>query len=183
MLRKYFSSLRAIPLKYKTIFESNYNCVELFYNKYIVFDLNDKNSNNKNNQIALRIEEYNDNGFFGTNLYATSKPIGSINLTKNDLEKKLYINWYMINNKLFSSSHNSMYGNPINPTDEIELKRILFGLAESIARENNYDKICLDIHSNLKHYKSDGLDELGFEITNKVASDNPYWIVTEKNLY
>jgi hypothetical protein len=180
MLRKYYSTLKNISSKYNEIFKPNYSCIESFYDKYIVFDLDNKNEN-KNN-ISLRIEEYNNDGLFGTNLYASSRPIGSINLKKDDLEKKLYIDWYLINNELFGSTHNYMYSEPINRSDELEIKRILFGLAENIAKENNYDKICLDVHSNLKYYKSDGLDELGFKITDKVADGNPYWIVTEKNL-
>jgi hypothetical protein len=178
MFKKYYSSLKNISSKYNEIFEPTISCIESFYDKYIVFDLKDKNSDN----IYLRIEEYNDNGLFGTNLFATSRPIGSINLIKYDLEKKLDIDWFMINNNIFGSTHNYMYGNPIDSLNELEIKRIMFGLAENIAIENNYDIISLDVHSNLKFYKAYGLEKLGFKITKKRAEDNLFWIVTEKNL-
>jgi hypothetical protein len=75
-----------------------------------------------------------------------------------------------------------MYGSPINKTDELELRRILFGLTENVAKENNFTKICLEVHTNLRLYEAYNLKRLGYNITNQIAKDNSFWIVTEKYL-
>jgi hypothetical protein len=138
-------------------------------------------SNNENN-ISLRIEKYNQDGLLGTNIYATSLPVGSIDIQINNDEKIVNVEWYLIKNKLFCETHNNMYGVPIDDDEENLIKKILFGVAENIAITNDCKKIRLDTHRSLKFYNHDGLKELGFNLTAQRANDNPFWIITEKLL-
>jgi len=147
------------------------------YCKYIV-----KNMSNNHNNIFLRIEKYNQNGLLGTNIYATSSPVGDIDIRINNNNKIANIEWYFIRNKLFCEIQNNMYGEPINDNEENLIKKILFETAENIAITNNCKKIQLDTHQSLRFFNYDGLKELGFNLTSQRSNDNPFWIITKKIL-
>ena len=176
----YFASLINIPTNYYQLQMYPYSLFNIFNNKYEVSII--KNTNNifsfsgitnniKNSpikDICINIEEYN-NGLFGTTIYSSSKTCGYIDLLYNENNKILYICKYFINTNT-----------TINKNDKKNIKKILFGLAENIAIINNCNKICLDIDSNLKYYKYDNLEELGFQLTNEKSKKKVGWIVTEK---
>lgn len=169
---KYFSILQCVPVNLNLL-QSYQNCLfDSLKNKYNVY----VNIGNNDKLIYLSLTEYDNNGLFGTNIFANSKIIGNILLEKNNNKKKLYIDNYFI-----SFDHE----NTINKFNEKELKRILFGFAENIARDNNFNKICLDVNSNLINYKRNNLEELNFLLTEKKSTRNSFFpvIVTEKNLY
>lgn len=177
MLCKYFTSLTKIPSSYVKLSSMSNNIFDNICCKYIVKDI----SNNKNN-IFLRIEKYNQDGMLGTNIFATSSPVGSIDVKINNDEKIVNVEWYFIKNKLFCETHNYMYGEPINNDEENLVKKILFETAENIAVTNNCKKIRLDTHESLRFYNNNGLKELGFNLTAQRANYNPFWITTEKLL-
>ena len=174
---KYFTSLEKIPTNYVKLCSLPNKFFNDIYSKYIVKDI----SNNSNN-IFLRIEEYNQDGMLGTNIYANSLPVGSINVKIDNKNKIVNIEWYLIRNKLFCETHDYMYGEPIDDNEEKLIKKILFETVDNVAISNDCKKIQLDTHQSLKFYNNDGLKELGFNLTSQRADDNPYWIKTEKLL-
>lgn len=177
MYYKYFSSLNIIPINYIKLESIVNNIFDKITSKYIV-----KNISDDKKFIFLRIEKYNNDGLFGTNINATSQPLGSIDIEINNKEKNIDISWYMIKNKLFCETHNNIYGVPIDEYEEYMVKKIMFGIVQNIAEENNCKKIQLNTHQNLKIYNIDRLNEFGFNLTKKRAIDNKYWIITEKKI-
>lgn len=157
---QYFCSLRKIPANYVELYSMQRNNFNYIYGKYIVKDIS-----KESNKIFLRIEKYNQDGLMGTNICATSLPIGSIDIIINDDEKNINIEWYLIKNKLFYEIHNNMYGEPISENEEKFIKKILFGIADDIAITNDCKKIRLDTHQTLKSYNNNGLKEFGFNST------------------
>lgn len=174
---QYFCSLRKIPSNYIELYSMQRNNFNYIYGKYIVKDIS-----TVSNKIFLRIEKYNQDGLIGTNIWATSSPVGSIDIIINDDEKNICIEWYLIKNRLFCQTHNNMYGEPISENEEHFVRKILFETAENIAITNDYKKIQLKTHQSLKFYNNDGLKELGFNLTAQRAKDNSFWIITEKIL-
>ena len=177
MFCKYFTSLAKIPTNYMQLCSISNNIFNDIYCRYIVKDI----SNNPNN-IFLRIEKFNQDGMLGTNICATSSPVGSIDVKIDNKNKIVNIEWYFIRNKLFCETHNYMYGEPIDDNEEMIIKKILFETVDNIAILNDCKKIQLDTHQNLKFYNNDELKVSGFNLTSQRANDNPYWIITEKIL-
>jgi hypothetical protein len=175
---KYFRSLNTLSnhfyenkhlshLKNNTSFFENY--IDPLFGKYKVFTINKGTSNS----ICLRIEETN---------YNKLQPVASIDIIKCYDENKLKINNYMIKSKYFCKDLNNIYGLPLDENDQTELKKIIFEFADNIAKNEGFNKIELDVHSNLNYYKNDNLQSYGFYITEKIAKDNLFWITTEKKI-
>jgi hypothetical protein len=69
--------------------------------------------------------------------------------------------------------------NILNDDDAYELKNSLIKYVENIAKNNNLNKIIIDVHRNLRYYNKYYKD-CGFIITDRICDDNPYWIEAEK---
>jgi hypothetical protein len=166
----------------KSLIEDSISICSLFNyfsnDKYKVFTLDNKIKN----YIALRIEENNLDGCFGTYYNSTSRPIGSIDLIIDKQNKKLKIDWYLINNESMDKTNQNFWLPRLNIEDSNYMKKILFDFADSVAIAEGIKLIKMDVHQNLTYYKNDNLNELGFKLTDKRASDNSFWIVTEKQI-
>lgn len=68
--------------------------------------------------------------------------------------------------------------NQLNSIDSDKLTKALIDFTINKAKEENKQKIIIDVHSNLrlydKYYKYNN-----FKVTNRKCVDNPYWIETE----
>jgi hypothetical protein len=197
---KYFTNLLAIKefisINYNIINNSTFNKENKsisnfceFYNPKNNYKIYTLDSDDKN--IFLRIEkrkEVKENtnflDIFLSYIYPEFKfyPIGSIDIFKNDIDKKLIIKWFLINDELFARTHNYMYKLPLDYIDTKLIKDIIFNYAFNVAKINNYEKIELDVHRNLTYYNEYNLKDYGFVLTNKRALDNHNWIITEKKL-
>lgn len=71
--------------------------------------------------------------------------------------------------------------NCLTDDDAHELTVSIVIFIEKIARENNKNKIVIDVHNNLKIYNKYYKDF--FEVTSRKCLDNPYWIEVEKNIH
>jgi len=71
-----------------------------------------------------------------------------------------------------------MYNNSLDNYDSEDLVKNLINFVKMVAKEECKDKIILDVHENLrlffKYYYY-----IGFQITNRKCTDNPFWIETE----
>lgn len=195
-MAKFFNNLSKVPNNYTRLNNVKNTICEYMCNKYVVFDLMDKYKYDKkiynNNIILLRFYKFKNDGICKINLFTLSKYIAGVDIIKNDIEKKIKIEGYFINNKTyekfyinnmkFKKFYNNIYGNPISEEEEIEIKRIIFGIAEDLAKMYNYNKIQFDTHQNLKFWYDNKINELGYNITNIKSKNNPYWIETIKNI-
>jgi len=69
----------------------------------------------------------------------------------------------------------------VNEDDSKIIKEALLKYIINIAKKNNIKKIHKDVHSSLKTYKEE-YEPYGFKLTKKRCNDNPYWIISEKNI-
>ena len=168
---KSFTILSKIPSNYNQLKMYNNGFFDSFINKYEVSVYQNSyeafnNKQNNNETIYFNIKEYNNNGLFSTTICANSKNIGSIFIFKDTYTKKIYIDYFI--------------SNTTNTTNKQEIKRIIFELAENIAKDNNYLKIYLEIDQN--KYNSDNLKDLGF-----IFNENNYsvfdYLITEKTIH
>ena len=87
-----------------------------------------------------------------------------------------------INNDYYEKTLNDYqkYLNKLNDEETQLIKTFIFDYIMSYSKENNINKIVIDIHSNLERYNHELKDE-GFipNYENKCYS-NPYWIKAEK---
>ena len=124
------------------------------------------------NMNALRISKRK---IFGTEM------IGGIDLVKYDRDSKLLVDFYFFNSKYHCESSGKK--NYMDESESNEIRSQLFGIAESYAKSNKLDKIQLYVHKNLKNYKEDGVEELGYKIIGTPHELNSNWILTEKKLF
>ena len=195
---KYFSFLNTIPTNY-TKLKSHTNCFfdickkkyevsiiknkETFTSKYDILGfINKVNNNNLTKTLCVTIKEYDNDGLFGTTICASSKIIGFIHLLNDNTNKILYIYDYLINNELFAFDNSNIFDEPLNKSDEDQVKKILFELVENIAKDNNCNNIYLDIHPELIYYKDNNLEELGFILTEEKSKNKLNWHVAKKIL-
>lgn len=75
----------------------------------------------------------------------------------------------------------NLYHFPLEIDDSEELIKACINFVKIVAKNENKNKIILDIHSNLRLYEKYYCYE-GFEITNRKCLDNPYWYESEINL-
>ena len=69
----------------------------------------------------------------------------------------------------------------VNEEDSKKIKEALLYYVINIAKYYNITKIYKDVHCNLKVYKKD-YEPYGFKLTKRRCDDNPYWIITKKNI-
>lgn len=184
MFYKYFSSLDEIPTTYNELHSKSnnafnaFNVMNSFLNtkkKYIIKDTSTTSGRN-----FLRIIKYDQNGLFGTNIGASSSPIGSIDIEICHDEKIIKIYYHFIKNALFCKTHDNIYGEPIDNDEEHLVRKILFGIVENIAISNGCKKIRYDTDPDLILYNKLEFNKLGFNLTIKIAEYPKNWIVTEK---
>lgn len=174
----YRSTLKILPhLNVLKNCQTDY--VSRIFGKYYIFELNNWTNND---EISLRIDKINSDGFLNTNLMATKKPIGGIDIILNYNEKKIVIDWHFVNDYFFASTHNNVYGNPINKNEKNDVLNLLFGLSENIGKDNNFDKIETEVHCNLNLFKNNGLDVFGFIVSEKRSKFNHCNVIIEKKL-
>lgn len=171
----YFNSLSNLR-KYLKTNNTCYTCNN-FYAIYSVFFVGNTHNKNRKN---LRIEKFQNNGIFGTTLFGTSTPIGSIDVEINKTNTS-NINFYLVNDLRFANDRNSMYGDPMNNTDSEIIKQIIFEYVVDFSKINGKTIIRCDVHYNLKNYNAD-IKQFGFELTDERAKDNPYWFKTFKTI-
>lgn len=63
---------------------------------------------------------------------------------------------------------------PIDQTDAIKIQSKLLEYAKKRAKDENKEKVVMDVHENLRLYNKYYKQE-GFQITGRKADDNPYW--------
>lgn len=178
MFCKYFNSLDEIPTTLDELCSKSVNALDAFTNikkKYIVKDISDTIG-----RKFIRIVKYDQNGLLGTNIGATSSPVGSMDIEIHRNEKIIKINYHFIKNKLFCKTHNNIYGNPIDDDEEYLVRKILFSIAKNIAIVNGCKKMRYDTDPDLILYNNHELKKLGFSLTRKIAEYPKNWIITEK---
>ena len=169
---RYFSNLKNIR-KYLINNEITEDSCGFFSNYYLEWLKSD------NNRKYLRIYSVDD-GLFGTNIWAKTHSIGSIDLDINSNEQTVKIPFWLCNDKtLVKLCGREMYGKPLDDNTANEVKNILFDYAEKIAKENSCVKIQRDVNYNLREFNQE-ISKFGFELTGEKASDNPAWLVSTK---
>lgn len=61
------------------------------------------------------------------------------------------------------------------------LTESLIEYAENVARENNLQRIVIDVHQSQRLYNK-YYKPCGFVVTDRICSDNPFWIEVEKEV-
>jgi hypothetical protein len=77
--------------------------------------------------------------------------------------------------------HDELYDNPLNEYDSEKLIKSLINFVKKVAIKQNKKKIILDVYDNLLIYKK-YYYYIGFNKTDRICIDNPFWIETEMNL-
>jgi hypothetical protein len=95
---------------------------------------------------------------------------------EQDRIKIEYLN--MNDNKYSNTKYNSNY---LTDNDVYELTSSIVIFIEKIARENNKNRIVIDVHKDLKTYNKYYKDF--FQVTSRISLDHPRWIEIEKNIY
>ena len=179
---KYFRTLETLSTyvnnKYTKLFEMNINnnYFDIIFAKYRIIILERESINT----IFIRIEKL-DSMLLGNIFCPVSRLIGSIDI-KYDKDK-LKILDYIINSKYFEILNNNIFGPALNINDKKKIQDIIFNFATNLAINNNFDKIELIVHKNLKYYENDDLESYGFIITNKTLFNNNDWLITEKYIH
>lgn len=70
---------------------------------------------------------------------------------------------------------------PIDQTEAIAVQRELLEYVKNRAKEENKQKVIIDVHENLRLYNKYYKDE-GFQVTERKSSDNPFWREAEITL-
>ena len=70
---------------------------------------------------------------------------------------------------------------PIDLAESRNVHKELLEYAKKLAKDENKDKVIIDVHGNLRIYNKFFKDE-GFQITGRKASDNPFWQEVEFTL-
>lgn len=134
-----------------------------------------------NNHKFIRIEKI-ENGLFGTTINATYRSIGSIDIRCDTDNNLADITFWLVNDKNFVKfMNNEIYGKPLDDNDSNEIKKLLFDYAEKVAKENNCNILRRDVHNNMREY-NESINNLGFKLTGKRSEDNPFWLITYKNI-
>ena len=104
--------------------------------------------------------------------FSNNKFIGAIDYSIND--KDIKIEYMNINDGHTGSNYNNI----LCKDDALELKKSLVFHVKNLAKENDKNKIRIDVHSNLRIYNKYFKNE-GFVITDRKCTDNLYWIESE----
>lgn len=141
---------------------------ELNYNQYDKIILGENNNNNIN---RIRIWKSNAINDYYKNDMCSNNLLGCLDY----IIYKNYIKIEFLSIK--DGFENLIYKkkNILNEIDSKDLNDSLIMYIEKIAKLNNIKKIIIDVHHNLKFYNK-YYKSYGFELTEKVCDDNPYWI-------
>lgn len=101
--------------------------------------------------------------------------IGCFNYTIHD-------SFIKINHLCINDGENpNLYNDHLDLDDSEDLIKACINFVKIVAKNENKNKIILDMHSNLRLYEKYYCYE-GFKITNRKCLDNPYWFESEINL-
>jgi hypothetical protein len=147
-----------------------YNCKFIYENRIAIQHLlkNDKNSVRIWKTYSLFDWWYNSYDKCGKNF------IGIMDYTICD-------NFIKINHLNINDGRTTLYNNSLDYDDTEELIEKLINFLKLLAKQENKNKIILDVHENLRLYQKYYYN-LGFETTNRRCQDNSYWIEVEINL-
>lgn len=105
--------------------------------------------------------------------FSTNKFIGAVDYKINDDHIK--IDYLDVND---DESCAKIKDIKLNKEESNKMTKSLIDFIKNKAKEENKQKIIIDVHSNLrlydKYYKNEG-----FKVTDRKCSDNPYWVETE----
>lgn len=104
-----------------------------------------------------------------------NKPIGAIDIIVDKNLKCANIDWIQFYDKEFAELFNYHYGESLNETEELEIKKKLLDITEDIAKVNNCDKISLITTKD--YYKLKKFEDFGFEMIKQKTSKQ---IIVEK---
>jgi len=76
-----------------------------------------------------------------------------------------------------NDNYNDFY---FDEKEAFELKKSLIAYAKNLAKEENKNKVIVDVHHNLNTYNSLYLNE-GFKVTDRNSTHGPHWIEIEYN--
>ena len=94
----------------------------------------------------------------------------------------IYDTYIKINHICINDGENpNLYNDYLDIDNSEDLIKACINFVKTVAKNENKNKIILDLHSNLRLYEKYYSYE-GFKITNRKCLDNPYWFESEIKL-
>jgi hypothetical protein len=156
---------------------SLYNCKCIYDTRVAIQHYNGKHKINNIDKNVVNIWKTNSLFDYWYTDYTRcgKKFIGCFDYTIHDYHIK--INHLSIND----GENYNLYDDPLDIDDSEDLIKACINFVKIVAKNENKNKIIMDLHSNLLLYEKYYSYE-GFTITNRKSLDNPYWFESEINL-
>lgn len=130
------------------------------------------NHENKNKMNSIRIWK---NKFLFNYPISYNTFVGALDYKINDDHVKIeFLN-------LNDNESSIKEGSKLSDIEANDLKYTFLNFIKTIAKDENKDKIIVDVHSNLRIYNLD-YKNFGFVVTDRKCKDNPYWLEAETSL-
>lgn len=95
------------------------------------------------------------------------------------LDYTIHKNYIKINYLCVNTiEYNHLYNNSLDEFETEDLIKSLVQFVKLVTKKENKKKIILDVHKNFRIYEKH-FYYLGFQITNRKCTDNPFWIQSE----
>jgi hypothetical protein len=150
---------------------SLYNCKCIYGDRIAIKHIVDKDTHKIRIWKTKSLFDYWYNDFH----YCHRNFIAALEYTIHDAYVKID---YLYVNDSENIINTKLYNNSLDTYESEDLVKSLIGLVENIAKKENKHKIIKDVHTNLRIFQKYYYYN-GFNVTNKICTDNPFWVETE----